>query len=294
MIFRFFGRLRRLLAALLAAGLAVPSSAGAFSFGEDEGPVSSNEPGRAVGAPGKGEWRRPFPGRRITPIDFEYWRYLAPRPRDLWGETRETFTGWNLAAVAATAGLAGGLAFLDNDMQKPWRRGEQLLGHELTNIGDVFGNPGVQAGVMGATYTLGMYLRDEKMAEAGKAMAETMIFTSLTTIAMKGIFNRTRPNDDDDLSFPSWHASATFGNATVLAEYYGWKAAIPAYILAIFVAWTRVEDNKHFVGDVVTGAAIGTIYGHAVSRYRLENPLGITIEPVMTRDGPGVQARLNF
>ena len=72
----------------------------------------------------------PLPGR-ITPFDYDYWYYLAPRPRDLWGETKETFWGWNLAFVAATAGVSGGLAFLDNDMQKPWRRGDATAGSRV-------------------------------------------------------------------------------------------------------------------------------------------------------------------
>jgi len=233
------------------------------------------------------------PARR-TPLDVEYWRQLAPRPQDLWGETKETFWGWNFGYVAATAGLAGGLAFLDTDMQKPWRRGDELLGHDLTNIGDVVGNPGVQAGVMGLTYTLGQFIDDPTMTQAGKSMAETMIFTSLTTLALKGIFHRERPDGHDHLSFPSWHASATFGNATVLAEYYGWKAAIPAYLISIFVGCSRIEDNSHFVSDVVTGAAIGCIYGHAVSRYNMRVHPNVSIEPVVMEDGPGVQASMRF
>lgn len=231
---------------------------------------------------------------RRTPADAEFWKELAPRPADLWGETKESFRGWNLAAVAATAGLAGGLAFLDADMQSPWRDGDTLLGEDLCSIGDVVGHPGVQAGVMGLTYTLGQALGDEKLTRTGKSMAETMIFTSLTTIALKGIFNRERPDGDDHMSFPSWHASATFGNATVLAEYYGWKAAVPAYLISAFVAWTRVEDNKHFVSDVVAGAGIGCIYGHAVSRYNLKIHPAVSIEPALLKDGAGVQARARF
>jgi membrane-associated phospholipid phosphatase len=231
---------------------------------------------------------------RRTPLDYEYWHQLAPRPRDLWGETEETFRGWNFGYVAATAGLAGGLAFLDADMQKPWRRGEEILGQDITKIGDVVGNPGVQAGVMGLTYTLGQFIGDPTMTQAGKSMAETMIFTSLTTIALKGIFNRERPNGHDHLSFPSWHASATFGNATVLAEYYGWEAGIPAYLIALFVGWTRIEDDSHFVSDVVTGAAIGCIYGHAVSRYSMRVNPSVSIEPVVMEDGPGVRASMRF
>jgi hypothetical protein len=231
---------------------------------------------------------------RLTPFDYEYWRYLAPRPGDLWGETKETFRGWDLAFVVASAGLAGGLAFLDNDMQKPWRKGDEILGQDITKIGDVFGNPGVQAGVMGFTYTLGQVIGNEKLAQCGKSMADTMVFTALTTIALKGIFNRERPDGEDHLSFPSWHASSTFGNATVLAEYYGWKAAIPAYLVAVFVGWSRIEDNKHFVSDVVAGAAIGCIYGHAVSSYMKRKADRIAIEPTMTDKGAGVQASVRF
>jgi membrane-associated phospholipid phosphatase len=232
--------------------------------------------------------------RRVTPLDYEYWRYLTPQPRDLWGEIREAFWGWNLVAMVATAGTAGGLAFLDNDMQKPWRRGDEILGQDITKIGDVFGNPAVQAGVMGATYTLGQFMGDDKLSETGKAMADTMIFTSLTTIALKGIFHRERPNDSDRLSFPSWHASATFGNATVLTEYYGWKAAIPAYLLSIFVGWSRIEDNKHFVSDVVAGAALGCIWGHAVSSYYKKKERLFSIEPVVMREGIGAQVSKRF
>jgi len=196
--------------------------------------------------------------------------------------------------VAGTAGLAGGLAFLDDGMQRPWRRGDEILGHDIVKIGDVVGHPGVQAGVMGLAYTLGQALGDEKLTMAGKSMAETMIFTSLTTIALKGAFNRKRPDGSDHLSFPSWHASATFGNATVLAEYYGWKAAVPAYLVAIFVAWSRIEQNKHFVTDSITGAAIGCIYGHAISRYNMRVHPNFSIEPVVNMEGPGVQASLYF
>ncbi|MDD5557223.1 MAG: phosphatase PAP2 family protein [bacterium] len=260
--------MRRLVAAAAAACL-FPASSGA----------SEVSPGRPA---------------RVTPLSADYWRDLAPRPADLWGETRETFRGANLALIAAAAGAAGGLAFLDNDMQKPWRRGEELLGHDIAKIGDVFGNPGVQAGVMAFAYTLGRYAGDDTLARAGKSMAETMIFTSLTTLAVKGAFNRRRPDGDDRLAFPSWHASATFGNAAVLAEYYGWKAAVPAYLAAAFVAWTRVEQNRHFVSDVVAGAAIGCIYGHAVSRYNMRVHPAVAVEPVLMENGAGVRARVLF
>ncbi|MCX6356674.1 MAG: hypothetical protein NT045_02160 [Candidatus Aureabacteria bacterium] len=64
--------------------------------------------------------------------------------------------------------------------------------------------------------------------------------------------------------------------------------------MAIFVGWTRIEDNKHFVSDVVTGAAIGRIYGHAVSLYHLSADRPIAIEPVVMDNGAGVRARVNF
>lgn len=48
------------------------------------------------------------------------------------------------------------------------------------------------------------------------------------------------------------HASAAF-----VQKRYGWEYGIPAYLLAGYVGYTRIEANKHDGWDVLAGAAIG-------------------------------------
>jgi len=78
-----------------------------------------------------------------------------------------------------------------------------------------------------------------------------------TTMALKYSIHERRPDGDDNRSFPSAHSSASFTAAEYLRKRYGWEYGLPAYGLATFVAYSRVEADKHYVHDVLAGAAIG-------------------------------------
>ena len=72
--------------------------------------------------------------------------------------------------------------------------------------------------------------------------------------------------------------------ATFLHRRYGRKFAIPAYAAATFVGYSRVQADKHFVIDVVAGAAIGSL-----SSYFLTTPYkGVNITPVAQGDMIGI------
>ena len=53
--------------------------------------------------------------------------------------------------------------------------------------------------------------------------------------------------------------------AQIVAKHFGWKAAVPAYILAGFTGIARMEDRRHYLSDVFFGAAIGLTAGDAVA-----------------------------
>jgi membrane-associated phospholipid phosphatase len=76
------------------------------------------------------------------------------------------------------------------------------------------------------------------------------------TYILKYSVNETRPNGAGQ-SFPSAHTSISFSAAEFMRKRYGWEYGVPAYGLASFVAYSRVEANEHHPHDVVAGAAIG-------------------------------------
>lgn len=85
-------------------------------------------------------------------------------------------------------------------------------------------------------------------------------FTNVAvTWSLKQAVDKTRPNGEDNESFPSGHSSVAFQGAAFIHRRYGWKYAMPAYIGSTFVAWSRVKSDNHYVVDVVSGAAIGIV-----------------------------------
>ena len=77
------------------------------------------------------------------------------------------------------------------------------------------------------------------------------------TLALKKIINKPRPNLQNNNSFPSGHTSVTFQSASFAQRRYGWKFGIPAYLLAGYTGFSRIQANKHDIYDVLAGAIIG-------------------------------------
>jgi membrane-associated phospholipid phosphatase len=98
------------------------------------------------------------------------------------------------------------------------------------------------------------YLHDRE----GRIQFYKSFFTNLgATYTLKALVDKTRPDGSDNESFPSGHSSVAFQGAAFIHRRYGFRYAIPAYLGATFVAWSRVESDNHYTVDVVAGAAIG-------------------------------------
>jgi membrane-associated phospholipid phosphatase len=89
----------------------------------------------------------------------------------------------------------------------------------------------------------------------------SMLVAGGTTYALKELVHERRPDGSDDRSFPSGHTSVSFAAAATLEKRYGWKSGLPAVAVASFVGLARVEADKHYVHDVLAGAAIGSVSG---------------------------------
>src|SRR4030095_7931546 len=84
---------------------------------------------------------------------------------------------------------------------------------------------------------------------------------SIVTTGLKLVIEEERPDESNDKSFPSGHTSSSFAAAATLHKRFGWEVGVPAHLVAAFVGVARVKADKHFVHDVIAGAAIGEASG---------------------------------
>ena len=104
---------------------------------------------------------------------------------------------------------------------------------------------------------------------------KTIGSTFVVTHALKRIINKERPNGGG-LGFPSGHTSSAFSGAAFIHRRYGLKSGVPAYLLASFVGWSRVETKHHDYWDVVAGASLGIISAYFFTKPISNNSIEIT------------------
>lgn len=138
---------------------------------------------------------------------------------------------------------------------------ERVLGPGLTNLGDFIGRGFPEIGI-----AIGQIFLDHS---AGVAHAEALGATFLTTSLLKQINQRNRPSSPNRHSMPSGHTSFAFASATSLTYQYGWKVAVPAYLLATLTAVSRWSEDAHWFSDTVAGAFIGVFWGRATAFHHL-------------------------
>jgi undecaprenyl-diphosphatase len=85
---------------------------------------------------------------------------------------------------------------------------------------------------------------------------------------LKRITDRTRPDGEHNpgnASFPSSHAANALAFAVLLSRRWP-RGAAAFWIGALFVAASRMYLNRHFLSDVVVGAALGAGLAFAVAQ----------------------------
>jgi len=144
--------------------------------------------------------------------------------------------------------------------------------------GKYIGSTYVQMGAAVATYAVGRARNQSRVRHLGMDLIEADILSEGIVEGLKVAVRRPRPPNPDgtpnsthSFSFPSGHAAVTFAGATVLQQHLGWKAAVPTYAIASYVAISRLHDNRHYLSDVVFGAATGVIVGRSVTWHGRNN-----------------------
>ena len=127
--------------------------------------------------------------------------------------------------------------------------------------------------------------------EGAKQAAFSLGATYAVTTGLKLVIEEERPDDSNDKSFPSGHTSSSFAAAATLHKRHGWEVGVPAHAVAILVGVARVKAKKHFVHDVIAGAAIGEAAGWLITRKKNEKVQWL---PWGDAHGGGVTVAMKF
>lgn len=140
----------------------------------------------------------------------------------------------------------------------------------IEKLGDV-----IQVLIPTTGWLTSIYIDDD---EGTDQFYKSFFSTLGTTYTLKYTVNEERPDGSSNTSFPSGHTSASFQGASFIHFRYGFKYAIPAYLGATFVGYSRVYAKKHYTHDVVAGAIIGTSFSYYFTTpYKVGE---VSVEPV--------------
>jgi hypothetical protein len=156
--------------------------------------------------------------------------------------------------------------------------------------GQYVGSTYVILGGATATYFLSRHEGWTRGQHLGMDIIESTLIAEAYTQGLKLAVRRDRPiqsngQQSSTYSFPSGHATLTFAAATVLQQHLGYKAAIPTYLIASYVAMSRLHDNRHYASDVVFGAASGVMIGRSVTWHGRN----FYASPMLVPGGGGIQ-----
>jgi membrane-associated phospholipid phosphatase len=186
--------------------------------------------------------------------------------------------------------LGGGLAAIAHPADATFNahlRSHDPLVNNVYKPAKYLGDTPEQVGLSLGTYAYGRLFDAPKVSHLGMDLLRAQILTEAMVEPIKLATHRTRPDLSNSMSFPSGHAAVTFAAATVIERHLGWRKSLFGYAIASYVASSRLHDNRHYLSDVVFGAAVGTIAGRTVMQHGRDT---WTVAPVNVPGGVAILA----
>ena len=199
---------------------------------------------------------------------------IAPAQR----QSSHTIRWWE-AAVAV--GAIGAVSVFDQRMDDWVQTRRSSHSDAIARVLRRGGEPALVLGVAGSLLAAGVISGHKDLQRSGGRVLAAVFTAGVTTVAIKKIVGRFRPDDASDQyvfkpfsshdAFPSGHATVAFALAASLAEeiHRPWATAL-LYAGAGGTAWSRLNDHKHWLSDVLAGATVGITAAKVITgRWRI-------------------------
>ncbi|WP_347159154.1 phosphatase PAP2 family protein [Pontibacter chitinilyticus] len=194
---------------------------------------------------------------------------------------REPHRLWRGAAIAAAGAAAWTLtfAYVDELVQQFMQSHRCAVANGVAFVVQPLGRQQYLMPAAGVSLVAGELLKDKKLQQAGLLSVGSILINAGLTSTIKNAIHRHRPsatteNHEFDQPFrpspngslPSSHTSTAFAVATSQSTMYHHSKYVPpmAYGVATLVGLSRINDNAHWVTDVMAGAAVGFLSAKGV------------------------------
>lgn len=172
---------------------------------------------------------------------------------------------------AAALGGISALMLLDGSVRHLAQDNRSGTGDDIASAVRHFGQPEVYATVPVGLLLAGAIGHNRRLTHMGWRVVGSLAVAGAVSTGIKTVTGRARPDnpvidgDADDFglfsgrdAWPSGHTTMAFALATSLGdELHNPWARWGLYGAATAVAWSRVNDNRHWLSDVATGALVG-------------------------------------
>lgn len=185
-------------------------------------------------------------------------------PLDLFRNTARVATTPSTAGLLLMMGMTPAIADDEsNKLYRPWLNNLQV--DHVFELGEWLGSGGLHGLASLSLYSTGKLFHKEHLASVASDLFSAQFIASVMSTGLKVATSRIRP-DGAPYSFPSGHSTVAFATAGVIWKRCGKTAGITAQAVATYVALSRLQENKHFVSDIVAGCLLGNYVAFVVSR----------------------------
>ena len=170
--------------------------------------------------------------------------------------------------AAAALGAVSVASLLDASLR------DELQGHRTAGKDDVarifrrMGQPEVYAVAGFGTIAAGLISGDTRLTRSGERITAGLLLAGVSGSVLKQVVGRRRPSGgtgaymfhpfSGDDAWPSGHTIMAFALATgVSDELHSTPVTVALYGAATLTGWSRLNDNRHWLSDVLAGAAVG-------------------------------------
>lgn len=176
--------------------------------------------------------------------------------------------------------VVGGIAFastFDEAVRDATQESRTPGGDQIAATLRHMGQPEVFATIPLGMIGVGLLEHSPGLRRGGERVTGALVVAGGLVTGLKLVVGRIRPSDIEEPfnlhpfsgsdAFPSGHATMAFALATALGDeiHRPWATA-GLMVLAAGTGWSRLNDNAHWLSDVVAGAAVGITSAQVMER----------------------------